>query len=466
MKIMEEARVMKDLDINKPKQYQRIVIQGARLIDPASETDAQLDLVIEDGVIQSIQPGGTQQAVKVNETTQVLDAKGYWVIPGLVDLSVRLREPGFEYKATLESELKAAVAGGITHLVCPPDTDPVLDEPALVEMLTHRAHALRGSYVFPLGALTNGLKGEEIAEFAELSEAGCVGFSQADEPLFDTQVLLRALQYAHTFGFSVWLRPQDPYLAKGGVAHSGPIAGRLGLPGLPVSAETVALNTLFELMRQIRDEANQTTQVHLCRLSSAAGVDLVRKAKAEGLPVSCDVSAHHLHLTEHDIGFFDPHARLMPPLRSERDRRALVVGLLDGTIDAVCSDHTPVDDDEKKRPFGEASVGATGLELLLSLVVKLADQEGVPLVKALRWVGINPARVIGQQRVGADVGGITIGSSANLVIVNPGLWRVSADRLCSQGKHTPFLGYELPAFVQSTLINGRLVFNRTPTVTP
>ena len=351
----------------------KLHIKNGRLIDPANGIDANRDLYLADGKVAAIgtAPAGFQ-------ADQTIDAQGLVVAPGLVDLSARLREPGYEYKATLESELQAAIQGGVTSLVCPPDTDPVLDEPGLVEMLRHRARSMNQAHVYPLGALTVGLKGQALTEMAELTDAGCVGFSQADEPILDTTVLMRAMQYAQTFGYTVWLRAQDAHLGRNGIAHSGPIASRLGLSGVPVMSETIALYTIFELMR------STGARVHLCRISSAAGVALVRAAKKEGLRLTCDVGAHHVHLTDADIGFFDANARLTPPLRSQRDRDALRQGLLDGTIDAICSDHTPVDDDEKLLPFGEASPGATGLELLLSLALKWATTPAPATTSAAR----------------------------------------------------------------------------------
>ena len=428
----------------------KLQITNGRLIDPANQIDAKQDLYIIDGKVAAI---GKAPAGFVAE--QKIDASGLIVAPGLVDLSVRLREPGYEYKATLESELQAALAGGVTSLVCPPDTDPALDEPGLVEMLVHRARSLNQSHVYPLGALTIALKGHELTEMAELTEAGCVGFSQAEHAIQDTTVLLRALQYAQTFGYTVWLRPQDPHLGKGGIAHSGPFASRLGLAGVPVISETIALHTIFELMR------STGARVHLCRLSSADGIALVRAAKAEGLPVTCDVGAHHLHLTDADIGFFDSNARMVPPLRSQRDREAICAAVADGTVDAICSDHTPVDDDEKLLPFGEASPGATGLELLLSLALKWADasvaQADQRLKLALSRITVDAARV-----AGLTAGQLSVGSAADICIFNPDtMWTVQASALLSQGKHTPFLGYELQGQVHTTLVAGRIVFSRT-----
>lgn len=426
----------------------KLHIKNGRLVDPAGGIDAVQDLYIADGKIAAIgsAPAGFTAA-------RTIDASGLVVAPGLVDLSARLREPGYEYKATLESEMQAAMQGGVTTLVCPPDTDPVLDEPGLVEMLKHRARLLNQAHVHPLGALTVGLKGKALTEMAELTEAGCIGFAQAEEPIEDTTVLLRAMQYAKTFGYTVWLRPQDPHIGRGGIAHSGPLASRLGLSGVPVMSETIALHTIFELMRA------SGARVHLCRISSAAALDLIRAAKKEGLPVTCDVGVHHLHMTDADIGFFDSNARLTPPLRGQRDRDAIRTAVLDGTVDAVCSDHTPVDDDEKLLPFAEASAGATGLELLLSLMLKWAAEQGRDgkvLSTALAKITSDPART-----AGLAAGTLAQGARADVVLFDPDArWTVNAGALASQGKHTPFLGYELTGQVKATIVAGHVAFER------
>lgn len=427
----------------------KIHIKNGHLIDPANGIDAKQDVYIAAGKI-----AGIGQAPEGFVATKVIDASGLVVAPGFVDLSARLREPGYEYKATLESEMQAAMQGGVTSLICPPDTDPVLDEPGLVEMLKHRAKSLNQANVYPLGALTMGLKGTALTEMAELTDAGCIGFSQADCPILDTTVMLRAMQYAKTFDYTVWLRPQDPHLGIKGVAHSGPVASRLGLSGVPVMAETIALHTILELVRVTG------ARVHLCRMSTGAGLELVRAAKKEGLPITCDVGAHHIHLTENDIGFFDSNARLSPPLRSQRDRDAICRGLLDGTIDAICSDHTPVDDDEKLLPFGEASPGATGLELLLSLSLKWAedcvDQDKQPLAQAIAKITADAARI-----VGLPSGQLSVGSVADICLFDPAVrWTVAAKALASQGKHTPFLGYELSGQVKTTIVAGHIAFQR------
>jgi len=417
----------------------KIHIKDGRLVDPRHGVDAARDLYLADGKVVGV--GAAPHGMRAERT---IDAAGLVVAPGLIDLSARLREPGFEYKATLESEMLAAVAGGVTRLACPPDTDPPLDEPGLVEMLTRRASSLNLAKVYPIGALTAKLEGERLTEMAELSDHGCVAFSHADVPLVDVQLLWRALQYAATFGFAVWLRPQDPYLAKDGVAHDGDVATRLGLAGIPPFAETIALGAILELVRVTG------TRVHLCRLSASGSVEMVRAAKRDRLPITCDVSAHHLHLSEMDLGYFDAHCHVVPPFRSQRDREQLRAGLADGAIDAICSDHTPVDEDAKQLPFGESEPGATGLELLLPLTLKWSGESRLPLVQALARVTSEPARILG-----VDAGHLGVGAPADVCIFDPESWfKVTPERLRSQGKNTPFLGYELPGVVRYTLVGG------------
>lgn len=421
----------------------KIQIKSGHLIDPKNGIDAVMDVFIAAGKI--VATGAAPNGFQAN---RVIDAKGLVVCPGLVDLSARLREPGFEYKATLESEMDAAVAGGITSLACPPDTDPPLDEPGLVEMLKHRARSLNQARVYPIGALTQGLKGERLTEMAELRDAGCVAFGQSDAPLTDTLVMMQAMQYAATFGFGVWLRPQDMSLANNGVAHDGEVATRLGLPAIPVCAETIALSNIVLLARETG------ARIHLCRLSSAEGVAMVRAARQQGLSITCDVAINHLHLSEMDIGFFDSNCHLVPPLRGLSDRDALRAGLRDGTIDAVCSDHAPVDEDAKLLPFGEAEIGATGLELLLPLTLKWALEMKMPLSAALAKITVEPARILG-----VDAGHLSAGTAADLCIFDPDqYWKVEAAALKSQGKNTPFLGMELQGRVKYTLVDGSIVY--------
>jgi dihydroorotase len=421
----------------------KIHIKNGRVINPASDTDSQLDVFLSDGKIAAV--GLRPEGFKAERT---IDANGLIVCPGLVDLSVRLREPGYEYKATLESEMKAAVAGGVTSLACPPDTDPPLDEPGLVEMLKHRARSLNQARVYPIGALTEGLRGERITEMAELTDAGCIAFSQANVAIADTLVLFRALQYAATFGFSAWLSPQDPYLSRGGVAHDGEVATRLGLPAIPECAETIALSTLLLLTRQTG------AKVHLTRISTAEGLDMVRRAKREGLNITCDIAATHAHLSEMDISFFDSQCHLVPPLRGLSDRDALIAGLADGTIDAVTSDHTPVDEDAKQVPFAETEAGASGVELLLPLTLKWAREHNIPLAQALGKITINAARIMG-----VEAGDLLSGQAADVCIFDPEMyWKVEPHALKSQGKNSPFLGLEVPGRVCYTIVQGQVVY--------
>ncbi len=423
----------------------KIHIKSGRLVDPKNGVDTARDLYVAAGKVVAV--GDAPAGFSAN---RVIDAAGKIVCPGLVDLAVRLREPGYEYMATLESEMEAAIAGGVTSLACPPDTDPALDEPGLVEMLKFRAKNLNQAHVYPVGALTIGLKGERLTEMAELRDAGCVAFSQAEAPFANNQVLMHALEYAATFGFPVWLRPQDPALAGHGVAHDGEVATRLGLPAIPSSAEVIALSTILILARETG------ARIHVARLSSAEGVAMVREAKSRGLPVSCDIGIHHAHLSEMDIGYFDPNCHLLPPLRSLRDRDALRAGLADGTIDALCSDHTPVDEDVKQVPFSEAEAGATGVELLLPLALKWAAESQLPLSAAIDRITAKPAAILG-----IDAGHLAVGAAADICIFDSAeYWRVEPAALRSQGKNTPFSGIELCGRVSHTLVSGNIVYEK------
>jgi len=430
----------------------KISLRGGRIVGPIAQ-DANADVVLIDELMDLHVHGG--QILSVGDPPdgftpdQTVDVTGLFVAPGLVDLAARLREPGFEYKATLESEMKAALQGGVTSLACPPDTDPPLDEPGLVEMLKHRAKGLKAASLYPLGAMTVGLRGEVITEMAELAEAGCIGFGHPGAMFTDTQVLMRAMQYARSFGFTLWVHPCDHSLSRNGVVHSGPVAGRLGLSGVPVMAETVALHTIFELMKATG------ASVHLCRLSSAEGVSLLKQAKQQGLKVSADVSVHHLHLTDVDIGYFDANLRVDPPFRSQRDRAALRQGLKEGVINAICSDHTPLDDDEKQLPFAEASPGASALELLLPLALKWGREERMQVAQVIDKLTRLPAEVLG-----INAGVIQPGGVADLCVFDPdAAWIVNDKSLLSQGKHTPFIGRELIGMNKMTMVQGEIVMS-------
>lgn len=412
-------------------------IRHGRVVDPASGRDGVESVFIADGHIVAL-----GQAPAGFTAEQVIDAAGLVVCPGLIDLSAR--------KLNQESELTAAVAGGVTTACCPPDTDPPLDEPGLITPLLQRAESVGKVRVAPIGALTVGLQGSMLAELVDLARAGCIAFSQAGRPLADNKTLRRALQYAATFDLPVWLHAEDPALAGEGVAHEGEVAARLGLAGIPVSAETVALHTLIELA------AETGARVHVTRLSSAAGVEIVGRAKARGARITCDVSIHALHYCDTNIAYFDTHARLSPPLRSAQDREGLRRGLREGIIDALCSDHTPVSEDGKLLPFGEARPGAIGLELLLPLALRWAESNQGSLVSALAPITCGPASV-----AGLPGGRLSPGAPADLCLFKAGAnWTVDHKNLLSHYRNTPSLGEMMGGQVRLTLIGGRTVYSR------
>ena len=411
-----------------------IEIRNGRVIDPQNGVDRVTSLFIADGRVAAL-----DQAPTGAGAARVIDASGCVVCPGLIDLGARLN--------SIQAELAAAVAGGVTSVVVPPDADPPLDEPELADRLVHRGEEIGKARILPLGALTLGLKGERLAELAGLKKAGCVAFSQAKVPVVDTEALLRALEYAATFGFTVFLQPQDYWLSRNGIAHDGEVSARLGLAGIPVAAETIAIATLVQLVR------DTGCRVHLTRLSSAAGVALLKAAMAEGLPLSFDIGVHHLLMTENDIGFFDPHARFCPPLRTQADRQALSDVAAAG-VAAICSDHTPVGADDKLLPFGEARPGATGLELLLPLTLKWAAAARLPLSAALARLTVAPAEVLG-----LPLGTLTPGAQADVCIFDPEAeWQVTPEALRSRGKNSPWLGHLMSGQVRMTLVSGRPVF--------
>ena len=413
-----------------------IEITNGRFIDPAAAVDMpKTAIFIADGKVAAI---GAKPDGFVAE--QSIDASGCVVCPGLIDLGARLN--------SIQAELAAAVAGGVTSVVVPPDADPPLDEPELADRLVHRGEEIGKARVLPLGALTLGLKGERLAELAGLKKAGCVAFSQAGKTVVDTEALLRSMEYAATLGFAVWLQPQDYWLSRNGIAHEGEVASRLGLAGIPVAAETIAVGTIVQLVR------DTGCRVHLTRISSAAGMALIQRARQEGLPITCDVGVHHLLLTDNDIGYFNPHARFVPPLRSQNDRLALSTAAAEG-LAAICSDHTPVGADDKLLPFGEAKPGATGLEVLLPLTLKWAEAAHVALPDALARITTVPAEVLG-----IEAGTLAVGSTADVCVFDPAeSWQLTPEALKSRGKNSPWLGYMMTGKVKATLVGGRLVYS-------
>lgn len=418
-----------------------LLIKNGRLIDPAKQIDRVTDLYIADGhILATEEPPGF-------EPEQTIDAKNHWVIPGIIDLSARLREPGLEYKANITSESIAAAASGITTLCVPPDTDPVIDEPAVVELIHRQADNAGHSNVLTLGALTAGLKGVHLSEMASLKTAGCVGLSNAKKPVQSSLILRRAFEYAATHDITIFIEANDISLANKGCAHEGPIATRLGLPAIPVSAETAAIAQQLELIEE------SGVSAHFCRLSSARSVELIELAKARGLKVSADVAAHQLHLTEMDISSFNSHCHVFPPLRSERDRNALRAGLFSSSINAICSDHQPHQSDAKLAPFPATEPGISALETLLPLTLKLVDMDIIPLERAIASLTSEPAAILG-----IDAGTLAAGTNADICIINPEQeWQLDSDTMLSHGRNTPFDGWSFKGKVSHTIINGDVI---------
>lgn len=419
-----------------------ISITGGRLIDPANGIDALLDLHIHDGKVIAI--GDVPDNF---DAGTIIDATGQVVCPGLIDLAVHLREPGYEFKATIASETKAAARSGITTLVCAPDTDPVIDTPAVWELVRRRAKISARARVLAVGALTQGLRGEQLSEMASLKAAGCVAMSNDRRPLASTLVERRALEYAATFGMTVFLSPEDKHLKAGGCAHEGAVATRMGLPGIPSAAECVAV------ARDLALAQHTGATVHFRTLSTGSAVDMVRSAKAGKLPISADVAAHQLHLSEMDVDGFDSRCHVSPPLRTLADRDALRRAVADGTIGVICSDHQPHEADAKEAPFPETAPGISGLETLLALTLRLVEEGVLDLPSAIARLTSGPAEVIG-----LPLGQLAVGAIADICVFDPEQpWTLHSKQMASAGKNTPFDGWEFRGQVTHTLFNGRVV---------
>ncbi len=426
----------------------RIRIAGGRVIDPAHGTDEVKDLFIAQGHVQATgaPPAGF-------EPRRVIYAEGQIVCPGLIDLCARLREPGFEHKGTVASESRAAASAGITTLVCPPDTKPIIDTPAVAELVHQRAEQCGLAHVRCIGALTVGLAGEQLTEMNALKHIGCVGVGNALQPVRDTDVLRRAFQYAATCGMVVHLHPEDPWLTRPGTAHEGPVSTRLGLASAPASAETIGLARALLLAEETE------ARLHICRLSTARAVDMLAAARQRGLAVTADVSAHQLHLTDMDVGYYNSFCHVRPPLRSQRDCNRLRAGLAEGIIDVVCSDHQPHEKDAKSAPFGATEPGISALETLLPLMFHLVDQGVLPLMDAIAAVTCNPARIMAPPPA-MNPGHLGAGAPADICVFDPDEeWTFDSSTLLSAGKNSPFGGWRLRGRVTTTLVAGRIVFD-------
>jgi len=426
------------------KNQKRIHIKGGHLIDPANGIDTITDLWIADSKVHAVgaAPDGFTADQTINAAQQI-------VCPGLIDLSARIREPGHEHKATIASETTAAASAGITSLVCPPDTRPVIDSPAIVELMHHKARQAGQSHLHMLGALTSGLEGELISEMISLKNAGVVGMSNANYPVQNAQTLRHAFEYAATHDLTVFIRPNDPSLSAEGCVHEGAIASRLGLPGIPEAAETVAVARELELIAQTGVRA------HFSQLSTARAAEMIGRARHDGLHVTADVAVHHLYLSDVDIRDYDSSCHLLPPLRSERDRDGLRDAIKRGSIDAICSDHQPHEPDAKQAPFPDTAPGLSGLDTLLPLVKRLADEKLLSLAEIIDRVTATPARILGLEQ-----GQLGVGANADVCLFDPNMsWYVSADTLNSQGHNTPFMGWEMHGRATNTLVNGQLIFS-------
>lgn len=425
----------------------KMIIQQGRVIDPSQQLDLITNIYISHGHIVAVGdsvPTGFEASAEID----ILDAQGLWVLPGLVDLQARLGEPGKHLAGNIASETKAAVAGGITTLCCPPDTQPVTDTQAVTELIQRRARQAATAFVLPLGALTKGLAGEQLSNMNSLKAGGCVALSQANQPIQNPLVLKNALDYAASQDLLVMLRCENQQLKNHGVAHSGAVSTRLGLNPIPRSAETIAL------ARDLILVAESGVRAHFSQLSCAESVQMIAQAKAQGLPVTCDVAAHQLHLTEMDLLEFNSLFHVSPPLRSQDDQLALIAGVADGTIDAIVSDHTPLNKDHKLLPFGESTPGISALETLLPLTFKLVQNGQLTLERAISALTWQPANIINVM-----AGRITSGYSADLCLVDPEtFWAFDPAQLISAGKNSPFAGWRFESAVVTTLFQGRTVY--------
>ncbi len=420
-----------------------ILIKNGRVIDPKNNVDAILDILVVNGKIADLNKNLDPKKAK-----QIIDASKKIVMPGIIDLQLNLREPGNQYKSTLESEMKAANAGGVTSMVCPPDTTPILDEPGLVKMLKNKSEVLKRGNVYPLGALTQKLNGKLLTEINDLYDSGCIGFSQAEKPIQDTEVLYRSFQYLSTFNLKAFLRAEDAYLSEKGIINAGEVSTRLGLKGIQSISETTAINKILEIARLTK------TKVHLNKISTADGLNLIKIAKKNGIDVTCDVSIHQIFLTDNDIGFFNTNCFLKPPLRKESDRLKIIESIVDGTIDAICSDHSPVNEDNKLKPFAESEHGASSVELLMPMIFKLSEEYKIDLSLLIDKITYQPANILEINK-----GNLSVNSDADICIFDPSyLWEVNSKTLISEGKNTPFMHQNFIGKVSSTIFNGNIVF--------
>ena len=421
-----------------------VVFLNARVIDPSRGLDVVGSVSVRDGKILTAGPGAAPPVADA----ETVDCRGAIVAPGLVDMSVFLGEPGAEHRETFASAGEAAAAGGVTSIVTMPDTDPVIDDAALVDFIARRARDVTRIRVWPMAAITKGLAGTEMTEFRLLTEAGAVGFTDGRRSIANAAVMRRALTYARDFGALIVHATADPHLTGQGVMNEGETATRLGLPGIPKEAEIIMLERDLRLARLTRG------RYHAAGISCAESVEAIRRAKSDGLDVTCGVSINHLSLNEADVGQYRTFLKLSPPLRSEDDRLAMVEGVASGVVDVVTSSHDPQDVDTKRHPFAEAADGAVGLETLLAAGLRLVQFGHLDYLTLFRALSTQPAA-----RLGLDVGRLAPGAPADLILIDPHIpWTLDPDDLRSHSKNTPFDGATFAGRVVRTLVAGRTVY--------
>lgn len=420
-----------------------VFISGARIVDPASRTDAVGNVLIDNGVIVDI---GAK--AKATQNAEIIDGAGKTLIPGIVDMRVTIGEPGAEHKETLKSAGRAAAAGGVTTMVVMPDTDPVIDDVSLVDFIKRRGEARAGVRVLPSAALTKHLDGEQMTEIGLLAEAGAVLFSNGSRPIVDSRVLRRALSYSSAFGALIAHRPEDPYLARGGVAHESALAARMGLSGIPAAAEYIFAERDCSLAEITGG------RLLLDMISAARTLEPLRRAKAAGVKVHASVGIHHLTLNELELNDYRTFAKFSPPLRSEDDRQALIAGLRDGVIDVVVSGHDPRPPEEKRLPFDEAAFGASALETLLPALLSLHHGDDVPLMDLIAAVTSRPADLLGLPQ-----GRLAVGAPADMVLLDlDAPFKFDAEKMLSKCKNSPFDGRLMQGRVTRTIVGGATVF--------
>jgi dihydroorotase len=426
----------------------RRLFRGGRLLDPDSGRDMIGDVIVVDDRIAAI--GANISAAGLGADVEVVECDGLCLAPGLVDMRVQLREPGAEHIESIESGSRAAAAGGVTTMVALPNTEPPVDDVSVVEFLARRAREVRLAKIHTYAAATKGLKGKQLTEIGLLAANGAVGFTDGVKAVADALVMRRALSYARTFDQLILQHPEEPSLGSAGEVTEGEVATRLGLGGITPAAEVIMVE------RDLRLVAITGARYHAAHVSTAAAIDAIRKAKAEGLPVTCDTAPPYFALNETAIGDYRTFAKLSPPLRSERDRQAVVAGLADGTIDAIASDHAPWDQDSKRLPFSSASYGIVGLETLLPLSLELYHNRHLSLLDVLRRLTIGPARILG-----FGVGRLAAGAPADFVVFDPeASYRIETERFRSKSKNAPFDGRPVQGRVELTVVDGRTIFER------